>query len=110
MKQIIHSEDIFFETIDVFGTSVRTTKSYWDKIIKEKHTELAVSHKDVIATLNDPDEVYKSVQDEYIKLFYKKLKDSFLVVVVKYLSDSGFVVTCYQTTKTKRKGIKLWPK
>jgi len=109
MKSIEKTE-ILFETKDIFGKNVRTTKSYWQKIFLIKHKEVKASQDTIIKSLQKPDEVRRSVQDSFIRLFYKQLAKSFLVVVVKYLNGDGFVVTIYKTTKVKRKGVKLWPK
>lgn len=108
-KKIVLVE-VLFEIKDIFGNNVRITKVYWQKIKNEKHKELKFGHKKVIEALIDPDEVYRSVQDEFIRLFFKKIGNDTLVVLVKYLNGDGFVVTVYQTTKVKRKGEKLWPK
>lgn len=103
-------ENILFEVEDVFAKKVRTTKNYWQKIKTDKHRELKFEFKDVIKTLQFPDEVYLSVRDKYIRLFFRDFDEEILVVLVKYFNDHGFVVTVYQTTKVKRKGEKLWPK
>lgn len=103
------SEDILFTIHDVFGRTIRTTKRYWQKIKEEKHTELSAEPTEVIDALTHPDEVYRSVQDPYIALYYKKIQEGYLIVLVKFVGEAGFVVTCYQTTKTKRKGERLWP-
>ena len=60
--------------------------------------------------LSAPDEVYQSITDEFIKLFYSRVNGQNLVVVVEYIGEHGYLVTCYQTSKLKRKGTKLWPK
>ena len=78
--------------------------------IPYKHKELEVSQAEVIELLKNPDEVRKSVQDQYIYLYYKNLDKKHLVVVVKYLNSHGFIVTIYMTSKLKRKGEKIWPK
>jgi hypothetical protein len=109
MTKVVLTTDILFEIRDVFGNAVRTTRGYWQKIKQEKHTELTVGSEGVIATLQHPDEVYKSIQDDYISLYNKKIGTKDLVVLVKFVDDAGFVVTCYQTSKIKRKGEKLWP-
>lgn len=109
MDQNIVQESILFSVTDVFRNTVRTTKEYWQKIKTSKHQELTLDYPDCIKALETPDEVYQSVQDPYISLFYKRVNDKTLVVVVKYLNDDGFVVTAYQTSKTKRKGKRLWP-
>ena len=109
MANLILLENLLFAVTDVFGKKVRLTKSYWLKIKTEKHRELTFDYKEVIKTLEKPDEVYLSVSDDYIRLFFKKYRDSTLVVLVKYLNGDGFVVTVYQTSKVKRKGVKIWP-
>ena len=109
MKEIIKQE-ILFEVIDVFGKKVRTSKSYWDKIFLLKHKEVKTTQIEVKTSVNNPDEVRRSLQDPFISLFYKKIKKHFLVVVVKYLNNHGFIVTVYQTSKLKKKGKILWPK
>lgn len=75
-----------------------------------KHKELEFGIEDVVNTLQKPDEVYRSVTDEYIRLFHRKYHEETLIVVVKYLNGNGFVVTVYQTSKEKRKGEQLWPR
>jgi len=110
MPILINPEDTLFDITDIFGKHVRTTREYWMKIKKDKHQELIFEKQEAVDTLVKPDEVYRSVRDEYIKLFYKKFATTTLVVVVKYLNGDGFVVTAYQTSKVKRKGEKLWPK
>ena len=99
-----------FETVDVFGKRIRTTKSYWEKIKKEKHKELRFDITEIIKTIARPDEVYKSVRDEFIHIHYKKYKQETLVAVIKHLNGDGFLITAYQTSKIKRKGDKIWPK
>lgn len=107
--QSIEKTNILFEVKDVFGKLVRTSKVYWNKIFLIKHKELSINIDQVIKTMKNPDEVRLSIQDKYIFLFYKKHKENYLVVVVKYLNNHGFVVTIYKTSKTKRKGEKIWP-
>ncbi|MBI3385271.1 hypothetical protein HY030_03720 [Candidatus Gottesmanbacteria bacterium] len=99
-----------FEAIDVFGKRIRTTKSYWEKIKQEKHKELRFDITEIIKTITRPEEVYKSIRDEFINIHYKKYKHETLVVVTKHLNGDGFLITAYQTSKIKRKGEKLWPK
>ena len=109
VKSILKS-DVRFEVKDIFGKNVRTTRSYWKKIFLVKHKELKILQEDVIKVLRAPDDVRRSLQDPYILLFYKQTQKNVLVVVVKYLNGNGFVVTMYKTSKSKRKGEKLWPK
>lgn len=108
----ITPENILFSTDDIFGVRVRTTKSYFQKIISLKHTELEVAIDEIVFTLQKPDEVWMSVQDGTIKLYHRKRDNNrTLVIVVKYLTiDEGFLVTMYETSNPHRKGKKVWPK
>jgi len=110
MKQSPVILAILFEIVDVFGKRIRTTQSYWHKIIAQKHTEFTYTSDDVITTLTHPDSVYQSVTDDTIALYRKEMKDDTMIVVAKHLNGEGFIVTVYQTTKTKVKGTQLWPK
>ncbi len=102
---------ILFEVIDVFGKKVRTTQRYWIKIIETKHTDLLYGTDEVISVLTHPEEVYRSVTHSTISIFKKKMQDKYtLMVLVKHLNGEGFLVTVYQTTKSYKKGEKLWPK
>ena len=109
MATKIIKQAILFEVEDYSGIPVRTNETYWKKIKTEKHKELSVEKDAVIRTIQHPDDVYKSVQDEFIRLFYRKINGNTLVVVVKYINNTGFVVTCYEISNVKRKGEKLWP-
>lgn len=103
-------EDQLFEIIDVFSKKIRTTKNYWRKIKEEKHKDLIVGIGEITETIIKPDEVYQSVKDETVAIQYRKYLKFILVVVTKHLNGDGFLVTAYQTTKSKTKGEKLWPK
>ncbi len=109
MKNSI-THEILFEIVDVFGKKIRTTHNYWHKIISEKHADLEYKIDDVKETLKTPDSVYQSVTDDTIALYRRHIKHDTLVVVAKHLNGEGFIVTVYQTTKTKIKGKQLWPK
>ena len=107
----LESLNILFDVKDVFGKDIRSTVGYWKRIKEEKHTDLKYEVPDVVKTLENPDEVRRSVTDSTIMLYYKQFKSSnTLLVAAKHLNGHGFVVTVYQTTKSKKKGEKLWPK
>lgn len=99
-----------FEVFDVFGKKIRTSQSYWKKITEEKHQDLKLGLDEVKRTITEPQEVFRSVKDDSIMINYRCFKDETLVVVTKHMNGDGFLVTAYQTTKSKRKGEKLWPK
>ncbi len=99
-----------FEVTDIFGKKIRTTVHYWNKITQEKHTELCYDIHAVKQVLIRPDTVHRSVTDSTIALYRKRMKQQdVLTIAVKHLNGEGFIVTAYQTKKTKIKGEKLWP-
>ena len=110
MKKPLLISDILFEISDVFGKKIRTTHAYWHKIAAQKHAELTYTIQNVQNTLQNPDTVYQSVTDDTIALYRKHMKHDTLIVVAKHFNGEGFLVTAYQTSKTKTKGIRLWPK
>lgn len=109
-KKALTAVDVILETTCVLGKKIRTSRRYWEKIKREKHTELIYNLKDVAQTLTKADEIYRSLKDPDIYLYYKKLNRHTLVVVVKSLNESGFIATVFQTKKPKKKGEKVWPK
>lgn len=111
MSKKLIPEEILFEVLDILGRKIRTTKNYWKKIKEVKHTELKFGVFEVKKTLQNPDEVRKSVTDTSILLYAKKIeKYDILIVAVKVLNGSGFLVTVYQTKKYKKKGELVWQK
>ena len=62
MIQIIKHQTLF-ETKDIFGTTIRTTKAYWESIKNIKHQDLQFNTQTVITTLQQPDQVHRSVKD-----------------------------------------------
>lgn len=100
---------ICFEIETPLGFTVRTTDTYWKKIIT-KHPDIADIEDLVHQTLQSPDEVRKSSRDEGILLFYRLRKTQrWVVVVARRLNGDGFLITAYQTDAIKE-GVMLWHK
>ncbi|MDA1317468.1 MAG: hypothetical protein O3B87_05655 [bacterium] len=106
----LEKSDVLFQTTDVLGRQISTTKQYWDKIMLIKHRELNTNIQEAIDVLENPDEVRESNQDAHISLFYKMINQKQMVIVVKYIGNRGFIVTMYRTSKQKQKGDLLWQK
>jgi len=109
-SKVVRKGNFLFEVVDVFGNKIRTTKSYWNKIITKKHPDFKYSTKEIENTIKKPDTVFRSIQDPTIVLYRKKMESDTIVIVAKLLNSDGFVVTFYQTTKPQKKGEVLWPK
>ena len=90
--------NIIFEVKDKTGRKLRMTDFNWHHIIK-RHPELA-SQKKLIETLEKPDKITISLEDEETKYYYKHYKDllspcKFMRVIAKYLNGEGFIISSH---------------
>jgi hypothetical protein len=100
---------IRFEIATPIGFSVRTTETYWQKLIT-KHPDIANLETLVQQALREPDEIRQSSRDRNILLFYCLRKPQrWVVAVARRLNGEGFLITAYQTDAIKE-GVMLWPK
>ncbi|MEM1293367.1 MAG: hypothetical protein AAGD09_03015 [Cyanobacteria bacterium P01_F01_bin.56] len=100
---------IRFEITTPIGFSVRTTETYWQKLIT-KHPDIADLETLVQQALQEPDEIRQSSRDNGILLFYCLRKPQrWVVAVARRLNGEGFLITAYQTDAIKE-GVVLWPK
>lgn len=100
---------IRFEIATPIGFSVRTTETYWQKLIA-KYPDIADLEPLVQQTLRKPDEIRQSSRDDGILLFYCLRKPQrWVVAVARRLNGEGFLITAYQTDAIKE-GVVLWPK
>jgi hypothetical protein len=91
------------------GFSVRTTESYWQKLIL-KHPDIADLEALVQQALQTQDEIRQSSRDDGILLFYCLRKPQcWVVAVARRLNGEGFLITAYQTYAIKE-GVLLWPR
>ena len=100
---------IRFQIETPLGFSVRTTETYWQKLII-KHPDIADLEPLVQQALQAPDEIRQSSRDPGILLFYCLRKPQrWVVAVARRLNGEGFLITAYQTDAIKE-GVVLWPK
>lgn len=99
---------ILFETTTPNGLTVRTTSSYWEKIVTFKHPSMRGREAEVKETLTTPTEIRVSLKDEKVLLYYRPFGIYFLCVVAKKTNGDGFIVTTYVTDKIKE-GVCIWP-
>jgi hypothetical protein len=100
---------ILFEIQTSNGIKIRTTSSYWKKIISFKHPVIANKQNEVKETLKNPEQIRKSKQDSKVLLYYKCFEPYHVCVVVKVLNEDGFIITTYLTENIKEGEI-IWPK
>ena len=90
---------IIFEVIDKTGRKLRTTDFNWHHTVK-RHPEIASQRDKIIETLEKPDKITDSLEDEETKYYYRNYKNmpspyKFMRIIVKYLNGEGFIITSH---------------
>lgn len=99
--------DIVFTVSTPLGFVVRTTRQYWELIVR-KHPEVVGKELEVQNCLRQPELVRHSTQDLVVYLFYASQPPYYLLVVVKRLDGEGFIIPSYLSDKVKE-GEPVWP-
>lgn len=99
-----------FQVRSVLGKDIRTSKRYWEFIVKFKHAELKNKLPKVLETIQKALFVYQDTEHKEIFLYYRKINKHWICAVCRHLNSDGFLITAYLTAKSKRRGIKIWPK
>ncbi|MBI4712532.1 MAG: DUF4258 domain-containing protein [Planctomycetes bacterium] len=102
--------DKYFEIASKQGIIIRTTKTYWHKILA-KHPSVAGLETEVKNTLQNPIEIRVSQKDDSVYLHYRKLREYYLCVVTRQTigDNEGYIITVYITDKIKI-GSVIWKK
>ena len=90
---------IVFEVKDKTGRKLRMTDFNWHHIVK-RHPEIASQKDKIIETLENPDKITASREDEDVKYYYKHYKTlpspyNFMRIIAKYLNGEGFVISSH---------------
>jgi hypothetical protein len=90
---------IKFAVPDKSGRTLRMTDWNWHHIIR-RHPEITSHQEKIIETLEKPDKITDSPDDEHIKYYYKYYKHlstpyNFMRVIVKYLNGDGFIISAH---------------
>lgn len=101
---------VVFEVLSPVGKLVRLDEERWSHVME--HPEMEGQLDRLRESLQDPDEVRRSIHDASVWLFYKHyadtpVTDKYLLVAVRILNDEGFIVTAFFTERPKR-GTLLW--
>ena len=99
--------DSLFEEVTPLGTRVRTTPSYWSRIVRFKHPVMQGKEDAVRAILRNPVQIRQSRKDPSVHLYYGPDSPYHICVVVKCLDGEGFIVTAYRAESMKE-GELLW--
>lgn len=98
-----------FEVLTPLGFTVRTSETYWQKLIG-KHPDIEDLLELIQQALTSPDEIRRSSRDPKVLLFYLTLKEKrWIVAVARRLNGDGFLITAYQTDAIKE-GETIWLK
>ncbi|NJL90136.1 MAG: hypothetical protein HC916_10355 [Coleofasciculaceae cyanobacterium SM2_1_6] len=90
-----------FEILTPIGFTVRTSESYWQRLII-KHPDMEILEELVQQALASPDEIRRSSQYTNVLLFYLIRKESrWVVAVARRLNGDGFSIAAYQTDAIK---------
>lgn len=96
-----------FEVLTPLGFTVRTSESYWQRLIT-RHPDIAELEALVQQALAAPDEIRRSSRDDAVLLFYlARSEKRWVVAVARRLNGDGFLITAYQTD-TIKEGESIW--
>jgi hypothetical protein len=97
----------YFEVVTPLGIRIRTSLSYWQKIVTFKHPIMAGQEEIVQQALQHPSEIRRSQSDTNVYLYYKPDPHYFICVVARHLNGEGFIITAYRTNRIKI-GDSIW--
>jgi hypothetical protein len=100
-------ETPYFEILTPLRVLIRTTPSYWNNIVTQKHPILANQEELAKLTLKEPSEIRSSFSDPNVFLYYRSDPPYYLCIVVRHLNGEGFIITAYRTHRIKR-GQLVW--
>ncbi|PIN77563.1 hypothetical protein COV15_01810 [Candidatus Woesearchaeota archaeon CG10_big_fil_rev_8_21_14_0_10_34_12] len=90
---------IIFEVKDKTDRKLRMTDYNWYHIVK-RHPEIASNKEKIVETLENPDKITDSLEDEETKYYYKYYKNRpspyrYMRVIAKYLNGKGFIISSH---------------
>lgn len=80
------------------GIPIRLTEERW-KHICMMHPSLADKQKQVLATVKNPEYIFKGKGGELLAVSALSKRD-YIVVVYRELKVDGFIITAFETTET----------
>ncbi len=101
------SRQVLFEVQSVLGRTIRLTRRYWLKIVRDKHPVMRGKEQHVQKALAEPVEVRRSKSDPAVHLYYRRYGQRFICVVARHQNGDGFVITTYISDNIKEGEI-VW--
>jgi hypothetical protein len=97
------------DVLTPLGFRVRCSAAYWELIVSIKHPAMQNRLNDVRRTLEEPDEIRRSVRDADVLLFHRHVSPRWVCAVAKRSGDTGHLITAYPAD-TVKKGDVIWTK
>lgn len=85
----------YISVLSKLGRTIRTSKTYWQKIVRLKHPVMEGKEKEVKETLENPWIVKQSDKDENVCLYYRPYNKRYICVVVRHENGKGFIISTY---------------
>ncbi len=100
---------LVIDVLTPLGFRVVCSAEYWERIVTIKHPPMRGRLTEVVATLSEPDEVRRSVNDPEVLLFHRVVMPRWVCAVVKRSGGIGYLITAYPADRIKR-GDVVWTK
>lgn len=99
----------YISVLSKLDRTIRTSKTYWEKIVTFKHPVMDGRLRDVRLTLKEPDVIKQSERDSDVCLYYRLIGKRYTCVVVRHENGTGFIISAFPVD-TIKKGIVLYEK
>jgi hypothetical protein len=104
----VGDDDLLFDILTPLRFTVSVKARYWEVIIAIKHPVMAGREREVMKTLESPEQIRRSRRDPNVYLFYREERPGrWICAVVKKLDREAFLVTTYPTDAIKE-GVQIW--
>ena len=92
----------YFEVLSKTGKIIRTSESYWKKIVAFKHPVMKGKKRFVKKAIEEPDAIKQSEKDENVFLYYRKFIRRYVCVVVRHENGGGFIISIFPVDVVKK--------
>lgn len=99
--------DTLFSVMTPLGCVIRTTRTYWQYVVKIKHPCMAGKEEVVKEVLKNPQKICQSSMDKTVYLYYGRTERLYCAVAKHATSKEGFLITAYPADKIKE-GETIW--
>jgi hypothetical protein len=105
---MVGDEELLFDVLTPLSFTVSVKARYWEIIVSIKHPVMAGREREVMKTLESPEQIRRSRREPNVYLFYREEHPGrWICAVVKKLNGEAFLVTTYPTDAIKE-GEPIW--